>query len=189
MSDYTTKKAVELIDNEKHLQEKIDFLFSIIRRYDSYIGTTNVKAGLMLSFMGTIIVFLATRSISIDPASKSLGYIYYAAIFFSIITSLLSTAASITLLRVIFPNTKNKTITNEKSLIFFGDVSAYNATSYYEKIKKSSMESLLQDLSAQTYILADIVNEKFRILKIAMLITYTVVPLFAISLILLTVVG
>ncbi len=90
---------------------------------------------------------------------------------------------------VIFPNTKNKNITNEKSLIFFGDVSTYNTTSYYVKIKKSEMESLLQDLSAQTYILADIVNEKFRILKKAVWITYTVVPLFAISLILLTIAG
>jgi predicted ferric reductase len=178
-----------LADNEIHIQEKIDFLFNIIRRYDSYIGTTNVKAGLMLSFMGTIIVFLATRSISIDPALKRLDFIYYAAVFSSIITILLSISASITLLMVIFPNTKNKNITNEKSLIFFGDVSTYNTTSYYVKIKKSEMESLLQDLSAQTYILADIVNEKFRILKKAVWITYTVVPLFVISLILLTIAG
>lgn len=94
--------------------------------------------------------------------------------------------AAINLLRAVFPNTK--THNGEKSLIFFGDVAncANGAEGYKGKIEEATSENLLEDLSKQTFIVAEIASEKFRVLKLAVrIIIYAVIPFFAISLLLL----
>ena len=59
-----------------------------------------------------------------------------------------------------------------------------------EKVEKATPENLLEDLSKQTFILAEIINEKFRVLKISVrIIIYGVIPLLATSLLLLILEG
>jgi hypothetical protein len=87
---------------------------------------------------------------------------------------------------VVFPNTK--TDKNYKSMIFFGDVCATDngADGYFNKIKEATSDEIIEDLSKQTFMVAEIVNEKFRVLKIAVNIAiYGVVPMLAVSLFLL----
>lgn len=164
-------------------KDKIDFLFDIIKRYDHYIATTNFKVGLMMSFVSAIILGLTIRVFSNDIGGKELSCFYFFSVLFSIITIILSFFAAINLLRVIFPNTKNHNGT--RSLIFFGDVSTYEngIEGYTRDLKKASSENLLEDLSRQTFIVAEIVNEKFRVLKIATrIMIYGVIPFLLISL-------
>ena len=107
-------------------------------------------------------------------------------LFSSALTIISSLLAAINLLRSVFTNTK--THDGDKSLIFFGDVasSENGVDCYKEKIEKATPESLLEDLTKQTFILAEIINEKFRVLKISVrIIIYGVIPLLAISLLLL----
>lgn len=172
------------------LKDKTAFLFDVINRYDHYVATTNFKAGLMMSFVGAIVLGLTVRVISINIVETGCNYLYYLALLFSALTIILSLLAAINLLRTIFPNTK--TYYGEKSLIFFGDVAACEngIDGYKEKVEKSTPKKLLEDLSKQTFIIAEIVNEKFRLLKIAVrIIIYGVIPLLTTSLLLLMLEG
>lgn len=175
--------------NDK-LKDKISFLFDVIKRYDHYVATTNFKVGLMMSFVGAIVLGLTIRVMSINPVGSGCNYLYYSVLLFSALTIILSLSAAINLLRAVFPNTK--THDGDKSLIFFGDVATCEngVDGYQDKVGAASTERLLEDLSKQTFIIAEIISEKFRILKIATgIIIYGVVPLLAISLLLLILEG
>lgn len=171
---------------EDAFEDKCSFLFDIIKRYDHYIGTTNFKVGLLMSFIAAIILGLSIRIILTEPSESNCNYLYHIASAFSVLTILLSVFTAINLLRVVFPNT----ITDKsyKSMIFFGDVLATDngADGYAKKIKEATPEEILEDLSKQTFIVAEIVSEKFRVLKIAVNIAvYGVVPMLTVSLLLL----
>lgn len=89
-----------------------------------------------------------------------------------------------------FPNTT--TIRDKKSLIFYGDVAgcANGADGYKEKIIESTSDILIEDLSAQTFVLAEIVSEKFRLLKLAVrIIIHGVIPAILVALLFLILQG
>ncbi len=179
-----------LADKNNQYNNKSSFLFDVIKRYDHYIGTTNFKVGLMMSFLGTIILGLTVRIMLLTPTQNGLSCLGDFAIMTSIITILFSLFAAIQLFRVVFPNTKNDC--DIDSLIFFGDVSSCKNGSdgYYEKIKNATDEDLIKDIAVQTYNVAGVVTEKFRVLKIAVnTIMFFVVPFLAVSLILLIIEG
>jgi hypothetical protein len=175
---------------EKVLKDKSAFLFDVIKRYDHYVATTNFKVGLMMSFVGAIILGLTIRVMSLNPPQEGCDYFYYATIFSSALTIFCSLISAINLLRAVFPNTK--THDGGKSLIFFGDVASCKngVDGYTQKINEATQESLLEDLSKQIFIVAEVINEKFRILKIAVrTIIWGVIPLLAVSLLLLMLEG
>jgi len=184
------KYGDNLSDSTEQLKEKSAFLFDVIKRYDHYIGTTNFKVGLMMSFLGTIILGLTVRIMSIHPIQGELSCLRLATIIASILTIIFSLIAAVKLLRVVFPNTRNENSSN--SLIFFGDVASCDngATGYFDKIKSAKMEELVKDIAIQTQNVAEVINEKFKVLKTAVNMTiYLVVPLLGISLILLIIEG
>ncbi|MCG8518119.1 MAG: DUF5706 domain-containing protein [Pseudomonadales bacterium] len=171
---------------EDDFEGKCTFLFDVIKRYDHYIGTTNFKVGLLMSFIAAIILGLSIRIILTEPSGSGCNYLYYLASASSLLTIFLSILTAVNLLRVVFPNTK--TDKNYKSMIFFGDVCATDngADGYVNKIKEVTSEEIIEDLSKQTFMVAEIVSEKFRVLKIAVNIAiYGVVPMLAVSLFLL----
>lgn len=172
------------------MREKLEFLFDVLKRYDHYVATTNFKVALMMSFLGVVILGLITRIASISLTQTGCNYIYFLTITFSVLTIILSIISAINLLRVVFPNTD--THDGDRSLIFFGDVATCGGgeIGYAEKIKGVTDDELVEDLSKQTYIVAKIINEKFRVLKIAVkIIIYGVIPLFTISLLFLVLEG
>ena len=179
-----------MADKSNQHPNKSSFLFDVIKRYDHYIGTTNFKVGLMMSFLGTIILGLTVRIMLLTPTQSGLSFLGNVAILTSITTIVISLFAAIQLFRVVFPNTKNDC--SDKSLIFFGDVSSCENGSdgYFEKIKSATDDDLIKDIAVQTYNVAGVVTEKFRVLKIAVnTIMFFVVPLLAVSLILLIIEG
>jgi predicted permease len=179
-----------LNEGEQVLKDKSAFLFDVINRYDHYVATTNFKVGLMMSFVGAIILGLTIRVMLLNPPQEGCNYFYYAAIFSSALTILCSLVAAISLLRAVFPNTKFHD--GDKSLIFFGDVAncENGVDGYAQKIHEATQEGLLEDLSKQTFIVAEVINEKFRILKIAVrTIIWGVIPLLAVSILLLMLEG
>jgi hypothetical protein len=144
----------------------------------------------MMSFVGAIILGLTIRVMLLNPPQAGCNYFYYAAIFSSALTILCSLVAAISLLRAVFPNTKFHD--GDKSLIFFGDVAncENGVDGYAQKIHEATQEGLLEDLSKQTFIVAEVINEKFRILKIAVrTIIWGVIPLLAVSILLLMLEG
>ena len=91
---------------EDDFGDKCAFLFDVIKRYDHYIGTTNFKVGLLMSFIAAIILGLSIRIILTEPSGSGCDYLYYLASASSLFTILLSILTAVNLLRVVFPNTK-----------------------------------------------------------------------------------
>ncbi|WP_201617585.1 Pycsar system effector family protein [Psychrobacter urativorans] len=177
-------------ENKNNIEDKTSFLFEVLKRYDHYIATTNFKVGLMMSFIGAIIFGLTVRVISIQSTQAGCSLVYSFAVTFSLLTIIFSLAAAVNLLRVVFPNTG--THTDGTSLIFFGDVanSKSGADGYKSNIERADSGNLLNDLSKQTFLVAEVVNEKFRVLKISVnIIIYAVIPLLFISITLIIIEG
>ncbi|WBU39674.1 MULTISPECIES: Pycsar system effector family protein [Marinobacter] len=171
---------------EDNFENKRSFLFDVMKRYDHYIGTTNFKVGLLMSFIAAIILGLSIRIILTEPSKPDCNYLYHLASASSLLTIFLSILTAVNLLRVVFPNTK--TDKNFTSMIFFDDVLATDngADGYVKKIKEATPEEIIEDLSNQTFMVAEVVSEKFRVLKISVNIAiYGVMPMLAVSLLLL----
>jgi len=165
------------------LEDKVSFLFDVIKRYDHYIATTNFKVGLLMSFIGAVTIGLSIRVASMKVSTFDSYCLYYGVIAFSVLCILASLVSAFFLMKVVIPNTKSNI--EGESLIFFGDVANLQggAEKYKESIEVITLEKLLEDLSYQTYAAAEVVNEKFRTLKVAVnIITFGVIPLLAISL-------
>ena len=64
---------------EETFEGKCSFLFDVIKRYDHYIGTTNFKVGLLMSFVAAIILGLSIRIILMGPPESDCNYLYYTA--------------------------------------------------------------------------------------------------------------
>lgn len=179
-------KELILTEENSDLKDKISFLIDMLKRYDHYVATTNFKVGLMMSFLGAIVLGLTIRIILLEPLQGELSCIRCAAILFSVTTIISSLFTTIQLLRVVFPDTEN--IDGFGSVVFFGSVAFENknANEYYEKIECIERGVILKDLAIQTYSMARIVSKKFKILKFAVnTMIYITVPLLAASLILL----
>jgi hypothetical protein len=142
-------------------RQKVSLLLDVIKRYDTYIISTNAKASLIIAFnslvlgivllkFGDIIGFYST------PNSKT-----FAGFVLLIITA--STLLSLFyVFQVVYPffgtTTDNKK--QKSSLIYFGSVSNMSADEYIEKISNSSLTQLIEDLATQATILAGGLQEK-----------------------------
>lgn len=168
---------------------KTEFMLDVLKRYDHYIATTNFKVGLMLSFLVTVIWGLTLHVKSVPVPTGEMACTYNIIISSVITTILISLIAIIHLLRAVSPNTNSPKHT--KSLIFFGDVSAYETgTDYYDDIMETDSENLASDLAIQVHTVAKIVSEKFRIIKLASnIVKFGVIPLVLCSLSLILTLG
>lgn len=169
-------------EDQSDIENKLSFLFDVIKRYDHYVATTNFKVGLMMSFVGAIVLGVFIQIIALTPSGN---IIYCLAVQLSVFTIITSLIVAIHLLRVVFPNTKSHDL--GKSLIFFGDVSKATdgPDGYVKLVEKATTKEVLEDLSKQTFVMAEIVNEKFRLLKLSVrMLMYGVIPLLGASLLL-----
>jgi hypothetical protein len=143
-----------LPEEDTQLKDKANFLLDVLKRYDHYVATTNFKIGLMMSFLGAIVLGLTIRVLLLDPVQEEIDSIYYATIIAISLTIASALYAAIHLLRAVFPNTKNDSGAN--SLIFFGIVATENKNSeeYYRKVLSTEQKEILRDISTQTYNMA-----------------------------------
>lgn len=177
-------------EESSELKDKTSLLIDVLKRYDHYVATTNFKVGLMMSFLGAIVLGLTIRVILLNPIQGEVGCIRYAAIVVSVLTIISSLFAAIYLLRAVFPDTKN--IDGTGSVVFFGSVASENknADEYYRKVVSIEQDAILRDLAVQVYNVARVVSQKFKVLKVAVnTMIYLTVPLLTASLILMIIEG
>src|SRR5690606_41491904 len=110
-----------LDDESGNFKDKTSFLFDVIKRYDHYVATINFKVGLMMSFVGAVVLGLTIRVISLNPAGSGCNYSYYSALMSSALTIIIALFAAINLLRSFFLNSKIHG--SDKFLFFFVYVS------------------------------------------------------------------
>lgn len=82
--------------------DKLSFLFDVMKQCDHYITTTNFKIGLMLSFIGAIVLELTIRVMSLDLIQDHCISLYYMIVLLSSLTIILSLVAAINLLRAVY---------------------------------------------------------------------------------------
>jgi len=159
-----------------------------LRRYDHYIGTTNFKVGLLLSFLTAVLISLVLKTTTIELIHATY-YCQESIRTFILIATLLTDSIAIPLtLKAVFPITGSNNA--YKSNIFFGDVAKIDggAETYWKTIIASDEKALFKDLALQVHSVAIVVDAKFKDIQRSVSFTrWVVLPLVIISIIMLNI--
>lgn len=156
------------------ISDKIDYLFKIIARYDTYINSTNAKASLIIAWNGVVIGAVLLKFDSIVKMYESLSCGSLIAKIFITLIGLCSVISNILVFRVVFPFLKatREKKSKRKSLIFFGSVASMGNKEYIEKFKTISEEDFLDDITEQAAVIAEGLNIKMKNMKWSIEVIY-----------------
>lgn len=149
---------------KKEYEEKQKLLIEIIKRFDLYINSTNTKIAIILSYCTVCFIGIGIRFATSFHKESPQWYFYATFIVFIILTSYIIKIAYNTL----YPDTNPGHSEREKqSIFFFSDVASFDGgrDAYKEKIFQITAEEIVDDLSGQAFILANIANDKFKMLQ------------------------
>lgn len=151
----------------KVIEQKTKNQFEVIKRIDVYIGTTNTKCTIIMSYCAAVIALMFSLLARMDLASATTPFVVSIGLSsgFSLVTAVICMLmACLTIFPVTFSNPDRY---KGDSLIFYGDIAGTQggAATYIEKINKISDEQYLEDLSGQVFTLAKIVSRKFLLIQ------------------------
>ena len=166
-SDYAqkpTKSRTPLLQNKKgtHKEELVDHYWGSMNHMNSMIKSSEIKAGLILSFYGILLnfIFQGSQSLILNGSKATLFYL---------ITGLWFLATTISIyfcIRCFTPKIEGK---YDKNLFFFGDVISkfgdikqFSKTFYEISLDE---EHLFQQLGEQIFIISKIAAWKFKNVK------------------------
>jgi hypothetical protein len=143
-------------------KEKIEFFWRSIQRYDHYIESTNTKSTIIFSLCTFILGGIVASDVFADlvQGSTSFGAKLLTTIGITLVVSTLLVLARS--FKVIYPKTPPD---EERSLIFFEDVSQMSRERLLQRVEKLDTKKALRDLVGQNWILSKIATEKFKHLK------------------------
>lgn len=158
--------------------DKTDFLWKVIQRYDTYIGTTNTKAAFLIAWNTFLLGVLSVRTPDIVAYLSVLSWgptVIWICLGAGTLFSLLSLWFTFW---VVKPFLKSPRKAMEyQSVIFFGDVSSYSEGQYEKTIAALDVDGAIRDLRTQAHTLAKGVKAKFDRLNIAIaLVMYGQIP-------------
>ncbi|WP_257296458.1 hypothetical protein [Endozoicomonas sp. YOMI1] len=150
---------------EQTNDSRVAIQWEVIKRFDIYISSANTKAGVILSFSAAAFAMLMTHasmilSLHSHPLYQTilglLGIVSAGSLLMSIWHSF----------HVIFPDT---TPGANESLIGFPLVANFNggAAGYAKAVAERKPSEILEDLSYQSFVLAQITRDKFLNLSAA----------------------
>ena len=146
---------------------KVDFLWKIIGRMDTYIGTTNAKAALLVAFDTFLLGGLLVKSPDILTPLNAVPAAQTWALWLIAITGALAVFSLWVTLSVVQPFLKsNKRPGDYHSLVFFGDVAEVkDAASYLVQVRSADSDALLDDLAQQVHAVSTVAMAKFTRLR------------------------
>lgn len=153
-------------DLSKAIELKIKNQFEVIKRIDVYIGTTNTKCTIIMSYCAAVIalifaLFGKLETSNATPGIVSIGLFGCLGLITAVICMLMACLT-------IFPVTFSSPDKNRgESLIFYGDIASTKGGSggYVRRVIEVSDEDYLNDLSSQVFTLAKIVSRKFWLIQ------------------------
>jgi hypothetical protein len=153
------------------VEKKIKNQFEVIKRIDSYIGATNTKCTIIMSYCAAATAFIFTLLAKLEPAKASMQLMVGIG-FFSCLALALALVCMVLATLTIFPVTFSKPDSPKgQSLLFYGDITSFGGGENYSKlILNASEEEFLDDLNGQVYTLASIASSKFDRIKLVALI-------------------
>jgi hypothetical protein len=158
-------------DDNSQVIEKVDYVFKLIGRYDTYINSTNTKASLVIAWNGVVI---GTILLKYNDLLMNYEPTKWAVVIASILLTLMGicSVVSIALIfNVIFPFLKSTSriptgrVLTDESTIFFGSVAQLSAAEYQNQIRGLTSGTLLADLTDQAVILAQGLNAKMELIR------------------------
>lgn len=163
---------------EETLENKISFLFDVLKRYDQYIATANAKANLLFAFISVVVFGVVLRISTLSELGLSCFTVLFSTM--SLLTILACLYSAWLLVDIVLPDLS--TDSNSKSLIFFGDVAQNSkAEEYIALVRELDNKNLLNDLSTQVYFVAKVTKNKFdKITKASNVVKNYVLPLLLI---------
>lgn len=174
--------------NDSESKERIEYLFKIISRYDSYINSTNAKASLLFAWNGLVIGTVLVKYAEILSAFGVGGWRSLAALLL-LLLALASATSTLFVFQAVLPylkptdNLRAGGIVSEDSALFFGAVANLTATEFKDKISTMTPAQQIADLSDQAVILAKGLSKKMSALKRGLFIAMSH-PVIALTLVL-----
>jgi hypothetical protein len=167
------------------VSDRIDFLFKIINRYDTYITSTNTKASLVIAWNGVVIGTILLKHQEILNQFKCENITALASILLVIcgIASLISIGL---VFGVVFPFLRSN-LDGSDSLIFFGSVAKVPPDEYCKTMRIADNLVLLNDISRQVTVLAVGLTSKMHYLQNSINAIYVQLAALAIIVILLAI--
>lgn len=168
------------MNKDKKINPEVKYYYSQFVNSNLYeqIKFADTKAALIFSVLGIATAAIVSRGIKIDWVQVNVSFIVIllGIAVILIIISLKSVFA------VLYPR-YNKS--KRKGTFYFEDILNYNKNEYVNKGVSLSDNETAKELFEQSYVLADIVNRKFRAIRHAMITTaitlaYTVMILMLI---------
>jgi len=144
-------------------EQRVDFQWKTIQRFDYYIGTTNTKAAIFLTLdtfvTGAIVLKWSELVQYFGPHPASIAF----ANGFLVLAAAAALVSWWFALFGIEPILKSpKQPQRYHSLVFFGHVAEYQEPEHYvEAAKKTSLSQYANDLGMQAHALARIAGRKF----------------------------
>lgn len=155
------------VDAQKRAENQQKLLFEIIKRYDGYIGATNAKIAVILSYCMAYIGGVAFKVI--DLAGKRVyDCHWWAALVIAGISIVATLWAAHRAYAALNPQTPpGRAVNEEPSIIFFGDVASHagGRDGYVKRISQISDVEVVEDQARQAYVLATILRNKMKTLN------------------------
>lgn len=152
------------LDCEKKIKNQLE----VLKRIDMYIGTTNTKCTIIMSYCSAAIAFIFILLSKLE--SDKAGLLLMVAIgVFSVLALAFAMWCLVLAILTIFPVTySSPKLHRGKSLIFYGDINNFESgmAGYVNKIREVSDLEFLDDLNGQIHTLSTIVTEKFSRIKL-----------------------
>ena len=158
----------EFVNDAKAIELKLKNQFEVLKRIDTYIGSTNTKCTIVMSYCAAAIALTFTLLGKLNLEISSTPYVVATALASGISVTLAALCMILACI-VIFPITySKKDVYHGKSLIFFGDIANHrNGEAGFENDFLNTHEiDYLKDLTTQVYALSTIASKKFQRIQI-----------------------
>lgn len=155
------------VDALKRTENQQKLLLEIIKRYDGYIGATNTKIAVILSYSMAYVGGVAFKIIDLS-AKRNHEYIWWLSLIFAGASVTCTLYAAYRAYEALNPQTSAGRAQHETpSIVFFGDVANLvgGRDGYVNRIKDITDAEIVEDLARQTHVLAGIVSRKMEILN------------------------
>jgi hypothetical protein len=139
-------------------------MWDTIKRYDGYISTVNFRCGLIASFSAAVFGGVILKADALLLGAPSAKYLLASLL---VALGLLSLLSIYWVVRTIWPDlTSNVSGSNDPSLFFFESVAnKFDASSYYDKQNKRTIDEFEKDLAIQVHEVARVTSLKFRVVS------------------------
>lgn len=154
-------------DASKRAESQQKLLLEIIKRYDGYIGATNAKIAVILSYCMAYVGGVTFKIIDLS-AKRSQDLSWLLAFVIAGVSVAATLYAAYRAYEALNPQTPPGRAPHEKpSIVFFGDVANLvgGRDGYVNRIKEITDAEIVEDLARQAHVLASIVSTKMATLN------------------------